>query len=120
VPYARRIRDRGWGEPAKGAFMLYPIFALLQTVGDGPPVKVDILPRCQRSGDDEIVVCGNPDASERYRLKPLPERYVAREGLPKAEIALPGNTRAAMEAKSQGVGAGVVSQRVMLRIKAPF
>jgi hypothetical protein len=63
-----------------GAFVLYPIFALLQAVGDGPP---------PRRG------CPRP----RLRCR---------------------ETRAAVETESEGVGAGVVRQRVMLRIKAPF
>ncbi|MEJ5978366.1 hypothetical protein WG901_17060 [Novosphingobium sp. PS1R-30] len=77
----------------------------------GPPVK----PRCPPSPNGEIVVCAQNN--EQFRLRPLPDRYEQKEGPP--ELKLGENASAKVEVERGGVG-GVISNRVMMRMKLKF
>lgn len=84
-----------------------------------PPLRIDVLDRCAAPAGDEIVVCGNRD-SERFRLRPLADAPAHGSALPKAETPLFGDTKAAAEVEAEQIGPGIVSQRLMLRLKTPF
>lgn len=89
-----------------------------------PPARIDILVaqpkrRCEPGEGDEIVVCGQRDDPELYRLRPLDPRFEAERGLPKAEIGVFGNAKVAAETEQLMV-AGAPSNRVMFRLKLPF
>lgn len=74
---------------------------------------------CPESADGEIVVCGRrDDASDRYRLPPPgPERESA---LPRAAFNISGNVSGAVEAEQAEILPGLVSRRLMVRVKVPF
>lgn len=72
---------------------------------------------CDASSTD-IVVCGRSEAA-RDRLKGAPQGIEAPPALPKAEIGVIGTVRATAETEAVAVG-GFPSNRVMLRLKAPF
>lgn len=74
---------------------------------------------CAPARGDEIVVCAAPDLTAQHRLAPLPER--AREPLlPKAAFGIVGDVKGAVETEAEEVAAGVVSNRIMVRVKIPF
>lgn len=74
---------------------------------------------CAPARGDEIVVCAAPDLTAQHRLAPLPER--ARETLlPKARFGIVGDVKGAVETEAEEVAAGVVSNRIMVRVKIPF
>ena len=79
-------------------------------------------PACDRRSGDEIVVCADPDDPERHRLRPIPhaERFEDQEGLPKAQVALGENSSMAAEVDSAEMAGGVVSKRIMVRLKVKF
>lgn len=88
---------------------------------DPPPPAVpvdrfDLRDLPERTDDgDVIVVRANV---ERYRLKDdLDPRY---EEDGKAEFGLFGDTRAAIETEAEEIAPGVVSKRLMFRIKLPL
>lgn len=61
---------------------------------------------CPRSPSGDVVVCARPGAPERFRLRPLPDRYSAdAPALPKAETrVLGGRAKLAAEAEAGSVG----------------
>lgn len=90
----------------------------------GAPVDFDLrrLPRpdgCTPGNGAEIVVCATPDATPRHRLPPLAPRP-AEPLLPRAEFGIVGDIRGAVENESVELPGGVVSNRLMLRMKVPF
>ena len=90
----------------------------------GAPVDFDLrrLPRpdgCAPGTGDEIVVCAVPDPTPRHRLPPLAPRPVE-PPLPKAELGIVGDIRGAVENEAVELPGGVVSNRIMLRMKVPF
>lgn len=90
-----------------------------QTASPEPPRKIDLMPQCAAGESDEIVVCADRSIDERYRLRPAADRPTELL-LPKAEIPFFGDTRAAAEAEAEEIGPGVVSKRMMIRLKTPF
>ena len=70
-----------------------------------------------RAGEDSGV-CGRAN-DDAFRLKPLPDRYIAARGLPGAEVRLFGKAKAAAEVEDASLG-GVQSNRVMMRLTLPF
>ena len=95
---------------------------LLQSAVAGPlldkPVAFD---PCRASTGNDVVVCGRRPDPDRYRLRPLIDRYDAdAAALPKAETAILGGRAAlAAEAEAATVG-GVQSNRAMIRLKIPL
>ncbi len=85
-----------------------------------PPDDVDSFDLAQlpdRPSDMDgnvIVVRADPD---RYRLGGLDLRFETND---KAEIDLGNGTRAAAELEAETIAPGVVSKRMMLRLKTPF
>ncbi len=68
---------------------------------------------CPKGANGDIVVCGSTDANERYRLRPLPERYVDEQRL---QMKLGGNATLGSEIQQGRLGDG----QVMLTLKVPF
>lgn len=71
---------------------------------------------CRQAGDDQIVVCATkakPD--ERVQVLGSTDEAI----LPRAEIGLFGDVKAAVENEAADVG-GFRSNRVMVRLKVPF
>jgi len=64
--------------------------------------------------DNVIVVRADPD---RYRVGGLDLRFETND---KAEIDLGNGTRAAAEVEAETIAPGIVSKRMMLRLKMPF
>ncbi|UUL83384.1 hypothetical protein [Sphingomonas qomolangmaensis] len=102
--------------------MLELLANLLQAANpaSAPLMRIDILDRCAAPAGDEIIVCGDRNANERFRLRPLRGDTAGSSALPKAEILLFGDTRAAAEVEAEQIGPGLTSQRMMLRLKTPF
>ena len=83
-----------------------------------PPVPAPLIARqpCRpdASGSD-VVVCGSRSAEERYRLRPLSDRYEEKPLV--AAVRLGEGTTAALAAEQQNFGNGLVSKRIMLNFK---
>jgi hypothetical protein len=95
------------------------------TAGMAPPAGdvvhlQPVLPdrRCDQESTD-IVVCGKR-RDDRYRLPRLDSARFEPRAARKAEIGLGGNVKGAAEVESATVGPGLISNRVMLRLKMPF
>ena len=73
---------------------------------------------CAPGRGNEIVVCGRLD-SDGHRLPPLPDSTYA-EAPPRAETMLFGDVVGSAVMEAEEVAAGVVSNRIMLRMKVPF
>lgn len=73
---------------------------------------------CAPARGEEIVVCGRLDHGE-HRLPPLPDTAYA-EAPPKAEIKLFGDIVGSAVMEAEEIANGVVSSRIMLRMKIPF
>ena len=93
---------------------------LLMQAGTEPPARIDLTPlspepKCGKAEDDgEIVVCGERD-SRRYRLNAPPPPV---EEPMRAEVRI-GNAKAAVEGESAGLGSGITTPRLMVRLKIP-
>ena len=73
--------------------------------------------KCGATGD-EIVVCGSPTANEQYRLRPLPDKYVAPPF--RAETKLFGDATGGVGAQQEAFSNGQVSKQVKVTIRVPF
>ena len=96
---------------------------LLQTAMPPPDIDFDLrdvpaMRSCHEARGDEIVVCGRLDPDE-HRVPPLPDAAYA-EAPPKAETKLFGDVVGSAVMEAEEVANGVVSNRVMLRMKVPF
>lgn len=81
-----------------------------------PVDRFDLRDVPERSDDgDVIVVRANVD---RYRLRDSPDPRFEDDG--KAEFGLFGDTRGAIETEAEEIAPGVVSKRLMFRIKLPL
>ncbi len=95
---------------------------LLQATVAGPLLDKPPAPDpCARPAAGDVVVCGRRADPQRYRLRPLGDRYSAdAAALPKAETGILGGRAAlAAEAEAGSVG-GVPSNRVMIRLRIPL
>lgn len=96
---------------------------LLQTAAEpAPDIAFDLRnpireSRCTATRRNEIVVCGNRPAEDADRIKRLPPVEVS--AIPRAEIGLFGNVRAAAELEQVEFGQ-TISNRLMFRLKMPF
>ncbi|MDR6788001.1 hypothetical protein J2Y58_001353 [Sphingomonas sp. BE138] len=98
------------------------IWFLLQSAVAGPLVsQPHARDPCTAPTRGDVVVCGRRPDPERYRLRPLDDRYDPdAAALPKAETGILGGRAAlAAEAEAASVG-GVQSNRAMIRLKIPF
>jgi hypothetical protein len=101
--------------------MLTALMLLLQA---GPPdaaprprIARPCPPETPETPSGDVVVCGRRD-QEEFRLRPLPDRYEAAEGLPRAATKLgPGTISAETEQVDVG---GFPSRRAMVRFKMPL
>ncbi len=95
---------------------------LLQSAVAGPLLEKPVAPDpCRAPTGNDVVVCGHRPDPDRYRLRPLTDRYDAdAAAVPKAETAiLGGRATLAAEAEAASVG-GVPSNRAMIRLKIPL
>jgi len=100
------------------------LFLMQAAAALGAPVDFDLrrLPRpegCAPGAGEEIVVCASPDQTVRHRLPPLASRPVE-PLLPTAEFGIVGDIKGAVENEAVELPGGVVSNRIMLRMKLPF
>jgi hypothetical protein len=73
---------------------------------------------CTPGPGDEIVVCGRINPGQ-HRLPPLPDAtYV--EAPPRAEMKLFGDVVGSAVMEAEQFPGGVVSNRIMLKMKVPF
>lgn len=72
---------------------------------------------CEPNANGDIVICASP--GDAYRLKPLPDRYRAEEGLPAARHVLGDGSTLSAETEQVIVG-GFPSNRLMLRWRKGF
>ncbi|MFK3891426.1 hypothetical protein [Sphingomonas sp. NPDC079357] len=94
----------------------------LQFVVAGPLLDKPAVPDpCRAPTGNDVVVCGRRPDPDRFRLRPLTDRYDAdAAALPKAETAiLGGRATLAAEAEAASVG-GAPSNRAMIRLKIPL
>jgi hypothetical protein len=102
-----------------------PLLTVLLMQVAMPPPDIDFDLRdvpavrpCTEARGDEIVVCGRPD-HDQHRLPALPDAtYV--ETPPRAEMKLFGDVVGSAVMEAEEVANGVVSNRIMLRMKIPF
>jgi hypothetical protein len=95
---------------------------ILQSAVAGPLLDKPVAPDpCRAPVGNDVVVCGQRLDPERYRLRPLSDRYDAdAAALPKAETGiLDGRATLAAETEAASVG-GVQSNRAMIRLKVPL
>lgn len=86
-----------------------------------PPVPAPPLARkpcLPNESATDVVVCGSRSAAERYRLRPLSDRY--EEKPLRAATALNDSTTAEIAGEQKDFGSGFVSQRIMLNFKFAF
>ncbi|MBA3879598.1 MAG: hypothetical protein C0500_07775 [Sphingobium sp.] len=105
--------------------MLPMLLFALQEGGGGPvvgparpPVPAPLVARQPCRLDEsatEVVVCGSRSAEERYRLKPLSDRYEPKPLI--AVIGLNETTTASLTAEQREAGPGGTSQAIMLNFK---
>ncbi len=117
--------------------MLYGLLLLaaLQTPGSGAsesaqktdaaPLTIDILvkspqPQCEVDSSDEIVVCADKADNEQHRLRPIADAKRLEKDESKAEFAIAENATMLAEGEAAGLGGGVQSNRIMMRIKIAF
>lgn len=103
--------------------MSFMVALLMQAVVGAPAIDFDLRtvappPKCVPGRADEIVVCGRPE-TERRRLAPLPDNQYA-DPLPKAEMKLFGDVTGSAVMEAEQFPGGVVSNRIMLKLKVPF
>jgi hypothetical protein len=89
------------------------------------PLKIDILvkqpqPECMATNSDEIVVCAEQFDNESQRLRPITNAQVYDKDESKAEFNIAKNVQMAAEVDNRGLGAGVVSKAIMVRVKIKF
>lgn len=100
------------------------VTALLMQAAMAPPdIDFDLrdvpaASSCAEARGDEIVVCGRLD-SNQHRLTPLPD-VVYTEAPPRAETKLFGDVVGSAVMEAEEVANGVVSNRIMVRMKMPF
>ena len=83
-----------------------------------PPVPAPMVARqpCRADASaTDVTVCGSRSAEERYRLKPLSDRYEPKPLV--AAIGLDDTTTASLTAEQREAGPGGTSQAIMLNFK---
>lgn len=89
------------------------------------PASVDLPPAWHPSGcapnasSSDILVCGQRDAAERYRVRPLPKTY-AGVGGPGIGFDLGKGTRGNLHTESGGTTDGKIAKRIMFTVTMPF
>ena len=74
--------------------------------------------QCRPDNSDDVIVCGSRDAGQRYRLQPLETARFEPDR--KAETTLVGDLKGAAEVERKELGPGLVSSRIMFKLKLPF
>lgn len=67
---------------------------------------------------EEIVVCARPN--DQFRMRPLPERFMAERAPPKAATTIKGVGTVAMEADQGADAQGAPITRAMIRLRVPI
>jgi hypothetical protein len=72
-----------------------------------------------RASSDEVVICGNKDANEGYRLHPVDNdpRFV--DAPVRAQMKI-GDGTLALHNEDKGIGGGMHSKRAMITFTLPF
>lgn len=88
-------------------------------------LKIDILikqpaQKCEAQSANEIVVCADKTDNESQRIRPIANAHIYDKDESRAEFGVSENIRMAAEVDSAELGAGVVSKRIMARVKIKF
>ncbi len=83
-----------------------------------PPRRASDRPCPVAQPGEDIVVCARPN--DQFRLKPLPDRFVADRTPPKAETSIAGVGRVAAEVEQGADAQGGVINRAMIRLRIPL
>jgi hypothetical protein len=88
-------------------------------------LKIDLLikqpeQKCEAQNANEIVVCAQKTDNESQRLRPIANAHIYDKDESKAEFGISENVRMAAEVDSAELGGGVVSKRIMARVKIKF
>jgi hypothetical protein len=109
------------------AFLSSPSVAEKQLSPSAGPenLKINILVKQQKTDcptptGDEIVVCAVEKDNEIHRLRPIAGAGIIDKDESKAEFSISENVRLAAETDSAELGSGVISKRVMARVKIKF
>jgi hypothetical protein len=89
------------------------------------PLRIDILvkqpvEKCETQSADEIVVCAEKTETESQRLRPIANAGIYEKDESRADFGIAENVRMAAEVDSEELGAGVISKRIMARVKIKF
>jgi hypothetical protein len=101
------------------------IVAASEPAAPPEPLKIDVLvkqpePKCEAKTHDEIVVCAEQEDPELHRLRPIPNAAKYEKDESKAEFSIGENATVAAEVDSADMAGGVVSKRMMVRLKVKF
>ena len=100
--------------------------ATVSAAGQTPPIDFDlrssgVLKTCSYdyapADNDDIQVCGRRDPDSRYRLKPLDTSRF--ESDRRAETTLIGDLKGSAEVEKAEIAPGMISNRIMFRLKLP-
>jgi hypothetical protein len=89
----------------------------------GPPAPAVAKPESERPcpiarAGEEIIVCARPN--DAFRLKPLPDRFMAERTPPKAQTAIDGVGTVAAEVEQGADAQGAPINRAMIRLRIPL
>ncbi len=89
------------------------------------PLKINILvkppaEKCEVQRIDEIVVCAEKTDNESQRLRPIANADIYDKDESRADFGISENVRMAAEVDSEELGAGIISKRIMARVKIKF
>ena len=93
---------------------------------DSPPGNLKIIlskplaQKCDAQTSDEIVVCAEKTDNESQRLRPIANAAIYEKNESAAEFGISENVRMSFEAGSAELGGGVISKRIMARVKIEF
>jgi hypothetical protein len=73
---------------------------------------------CDGGGPYDVVVCGSRRNAGRNRVYPLTGDFEAKPLV--AEMGVGGNMKASMELEDVELTTGIISHRMMMRLKLPF
>lgn len=109
------------------AFAAEPVASIDVAAQESPSrtLKIDILSKplaqkCDAQTSDEIVVCAEKTDNESQRLRPIGNAAIYDKDESAAEFGIAENTRMAVQSETVELQQGVISKRIMARVKIKF